>query len=307
MQLSKTRIALILVGLVVIIGAAFIFEPSHKQRLILATTTSTYDSGLLDVIVPAFERRHLYQVTVQIVSVGTGQAIAMGRSGDADVLLVDARASEDAIIRDGNAVLRCCVMFNDFIIVGPTADPANVASSTGAADAFKRIAAAGEKGNALFISRGDNSGTHQKERAIWSTAKITPSGKSWYKEVGAGMGDTLTMTSEMQGYTLSDRATWIARRDTLKLKIVSEGDRILLNPYGVMAVNPEKHPNVNFKWAKAFIWFLISPEGQDSIRSFTKSGEVLFQPIFGRCNSATGCPTEADEQEIYKQLQSEFG
>lgn len=305
--MSRTRIALVVVGLVVILGALFFFEPSHKQRLILATTTSTHDSGLLDVIVPEFERALLYQVSVQVVSVGSGQAITMGRTGNADVLLVHSRAAENLFVADGQGVLRCCVCYNDFIIVGPSTDPANVASSISAIDAFKRIASAGEKGTAVFISRGDQSGTNVKELAIWSAAGISPSGRSWYKESGTGMGNTLTMASQLQGYTLADRATWATMQSKLGLKILRQGDKILLNPYGVIAVNPEKHPNVNFKMAKEFMYFLISVDGQIDIGNFMSQGEVLFHPIFGKCASAIGCPTQAIEQTYYQQLQNEFG
>jgi tungstate transport system substrate-binding protein len=305
--LSRTRIALVLVGLIVILGVAFFFEPSHKQRLILATTTSTHDSGLLDTLIPTFERKLLYQVTVQVVSVGSGQAMTMGRTGDADVLLVHSRAAENLFVADGQGILRSCVCFNDFIIIGPNTDPANVALSSSAIDAFKRIAHVGEKGSALFISRGDNSGTNVKELTIWNAAGIKPSGRPWYKETGAGMGDTLQTTNQLQGYTLADRATWVSAEAKLSLKLLREGDKTLLNPYGVMAVNPEKHPNVNFKMAKEFIYFLISAEGQSDIGGFMKQGKVLFTPIFGRCASAIGCPTQAKEQEYYKQLQTEFG
>lgn len=307
LQMSRKNAAITVVVFILLGSLILFFEPSHKERLILATTTSTYDSGLLDALVPAFERKHLLQVEVQIVSVGTGQGLAMGRSGDCDVLLVHARASEDQFSADGYGVLRCCVMYNDFVVIGPTADPADIGSAINAIDAFKKISATGEKEEAIFVSRGDNSGTNKKERAIWSSAGIDPTGKSWYKEVGTGMGNTLTITSEMQAYTLADRGTWISKRDTLSLEILSEGDAILLNPYGVVAINPEKYPNVNFKMAKAFIYFLISPEGQKIVSEFRKDGEALFKPLFGKCTDTTGCPTQAEEQEIYEQLKTEFG
>ncbi len=305
--MSKRNIAIAIVLLAVVVGLAFLFEPSHKQRLILATTTSTYDSGLLDTLVPTFERNHLFQVQVQIVSVGTGQALALGRSGDADVLLVHARASEDQFVAEGYGILRCCVMYNDFIVVGPASDPASIKSATSAVKAFKNIAAAGERGNAIFVSRGDNSGTNKKELEILASAGIDPTGKSWYKEVGTGMGNTLTITSEMQAYTLADRGTWISKQNALSLDVLNEGDVILLNPYGVIAINPEVHPDVNFKMAKAFIYFLISPEGQEMIGEFRKDGEILFKPLFRKCTDTTGCTTQAAEQEIYEQLKAEFG
>ncbi len=306
-RMSRRNAAISVVVLILVGGLVFFFEPSHKERLILATTTSTYDSGLLDSLVLAFERKHLLQIEVQIVSVGTGKALAMGRSGDCDVLLVHAREAEDQFVAEGHGVLRSCVMFNDFVIIGPTTDPADLGSAINAIDALRKIAAAGENGEAIFVSRGDNSGTNKKELAIWSSAGIDPIGRSWYKEVGTGMGNTLTITSEMQAYTLSDRGTWISKRDTLSLEILSEGDGILLNPYGIMAINPERHPHVNLKMAKAFIYFLISPEGQKIVGEFRKGGEALFKPLFGKCTDTTGCPTQAEEQEIYEQLKTEFG
>lgn len=305
--MSSRNMAIVIVVFIIISGLAFFFEPSHKQRLILATTTSIYDSGLLEALVPAFERKHMLQVEVRIVSLGTGKALAMGRSGDSDVLLVHARTAEDQFITDGHGVLRCCVMYNDFIVVGPAADPVKIGLATSAVDAFKRIAAAGETGDAVFVSRGDNSGTNRKELAIWDAAGVNPSGRSWYKEVGTGMGDTLTITGEMQAYTLSDRGTWISKRANLTLEILNQGDALLINPYGVMAVNPEKHPYVNFRMAKAFIFFLISPEGQEMIGDFRRDGEILFKPLFGKCSDIAGCTTEAEELEIYEQLKDEFG
>jgi tungstate transport system substrate-binding protein len=307
LRMSKRNVAIAVVVLILAGGLLFFFESSHKERLILATTTSTYDSGLLDILVPAFEREHLLQVEVQIVSVGTGKALAMGRSGDCDVLLVHARQDEDQFVAEGHGVLRSCVMYNDFVIVGPMTDPVSIRLETNAVDAFKRIATEGENGEAIFVSRGDNSGTNKKELTIWSSAGIDPTGRPWYKEVGTGMGNTLTITSEMQAYTLADRGTWISKRDTLNSEILNEGDGILLNPYGIMAINPEKHPHVNFKMAKAFIYFLISPEGQKIIDDFRKGGEVLFKPLFGECTDTIRCPTQEEEQEIYEQLKAEFG
>jgi len=305
--MSKRNTTLLIISVVIICGLVFFFEPSHRQRLIIATTTSTYDSGLLDVLVPAFERKHLLQVEVQIVSVGTGKALAMGRSGDCDVLLVHARSAEDQFIEEGHGILRCCVMYNDFVIVGPIGDPANIGLAASASDAFRKIANSGENGESVFVSRGDNSGTNKKELSIWDQAGINPSGKSWYKEVGTGMGNTLAIAREMQAYTLTDRGTWISKRETLDLEILNEGDTILLNPYGVMAINPEKHPHVNFRIAKAFIYFIISPEGQEMIGNFRRGGEILFKPMFGKCVDIIGCTTKAEEQEIYEQLKDEFG
>lgn len=243
-----------------------------SKRLILATTTSTQDSGLLDFILPDFEKK--YGVTVDVVAVGTGQAIALGQSGDADVLLVHARTQEDAFVASGDGTERYDVMYNDFIIVGPADDPAGIKGMTVAVDAFKKIA---DK-KALFISRGDKSGTNTKELAIWKAAEITPSG-DWYESAGQGMGEVLTMAAEQQGYTLSDRATYVARKaDGLDLEILVEGDKILFNPYGVIPVNPEKHPNVNAVLGQDFADWITSLDTQELIASYQIEGQQMFVP-----------------------------
>lgn len=243
-----------------------------SKRLILATTTSTQDSGLLDYILPDFEKK--YDATVDVVAVGTGQAIALGTSGDADVLLVHARSQEDAFVEAGDGTQRYDVMYNDFIIVGPASDPAGIKGLTSAADAFKAIA----ENKATFVSRGDKSGTNTKELAIWKEAGITPEG-DWYQSAGQGMGEVLTMTAEQQGYTLSDRATYVARKaDGLDLDILVEGDKILFNPYGVIPVNPEKHPNVNAELGQAFADWITSLETQELIATFKISDQQMFTP-----------------------------
>jgi tungstate transport system substrate-binding protein len=226
--------------------------PSELQELILATTTSTNDSGLLDYILPDFEEK--YNATVSVVAVGTGQALELGRNGDADVVLVHARALEDAFMADGEGTQRYDVMHNDFVILGPADDPAYIASMTSAADALSQIA--GTK--ATFISRGDDSGTHTKEKEIWAAANLTPEG-DWYLSAGQGMGAVLTMAAEQQAYTLSDRATYLARKaEGLDLEVLVEGDPVLFNPYGVILVNPEKHPDVKAALAQQFADWLIS-------------------------------------------------
>jgi tungstate transport system substrate-binding protein len=249
-------------------------EPAAEgpQRLILATTTSTEDSGLLDYILPDFEEK--YNAEVDVIAVGTGEALAMGASGDADVVLVHARAQEDAFVEAGDGTERYDVMYNDFIIVGPADDPAGIKGMKSAADAFAAIAASG----ATFISRGDESGTHTKERAIWAEAGIEPAG-DWYQSAGQGMGAVLTMADEQQAYTLSDRATYLARQaEGLVLEILVEGDPILFNPYGVIPVNPEKHPGVNYELAQTFADWITSLETQELIASFEVNGQQLFTP-----------------------------
>jgi tungstate transport system substrate-binding protein len=243
-----------------------------NTNLVLATTTSTYDSGLLDYIIPVFEEK--YGVSVDVIAVGTGQALAMGEAGDADVLLVHARAREDAFVEAGDGTSRYDVMYNDFVIVGPADDPAGIQGMESAADAFAAIAAS----ESTFVSRGDDSGTHTKEKAIWEAAGITPEG-DWYLSAGQGMGAVLTMSAESQAYTLSDRATYLsALADGLDLEVMVEGDPILFNPYGVIPVNPETHPGVNIELADQFVEWLTSVETQELIGSFTVNGQALFTP-----------------------------
>lgn len=247
-------------------------EPAAPARLILATTTSTEDSGLLEYILPDFEAK--YNAEVDVIAVGTGQALELGQNGDADVVLVHARAREDQFVADGYGTARYDVMYNDFIVVGPSADPAGIKGMTDAAAAFARIAETGSS----FVSRGDDSGTHSKEKAIWTAAEITPEGE-WYISAGQGMGEVLTMSDEMGAYTLSDRATYVARQATgLTLEILVEGDPILFNPYGVIPVNPEKHPNINAELGQAFADWIASLETQELILSFKLNDQSLFTP-----------------------------
>ena len=246
---------------------------ADSKDVILSTTTSTVDSGLLDVLIPLFEKKTGFRV--KTIAVGTGQALAMGEKGEADVLLVHAPASEKKLVDAGVAINYQLVMHNDFIIVGPAADPAKIKGKT-AADAFKAIGA----GGAVFISRGDDSGTHKKELSLWKDASVVPTGKPWYQETGQGMGATLLMASEKAGYTLTDRATYLAQKANVKLEILSEGDKPLLNIYHVMQVNPEKFSKVNTAGAKAFVEFMIAPETQKVIGDFGKDkyGAPLFFP-----------------------------
>lgn len=257
-------------------------NPPVQGKLILATTTSTYDSGLLGVLNPVFQKK--YNCIVDVIPKGTGAAIQTAKDGDADLIFVHARSKEDAFVDEGYGVNRRDVMYNDFVILGPESDPAGIEGMSDAADAFRKIEAAGTSGNAVFFSRGDNSGTHTKEKAIWDAAGIVPAGM-WYNSVGKGMGDTLTAANEKLGYTLTDRGTYIKwkTKDGFDLKLLVEGpvkggDPILKNPYGIIAVNPEKYPGVNYELAMKYIEFVTSDEGQKLIRNYKVNGEQLFFP-----------------------------
>lgn len=244
-----------------------------NPRVRLATTTSTENSGLLAYLLPYFAKDTGY--AVDVVAVGTGAALKLGENADADVLLVHARAQEDAFMAAGHGAERRDVMYNDFVILGPKGDPAGLEGAPSAAEAFRRIATAG----ASFVSRGDASGTHVKEKDIWKLAGIAPAG-SWYKEAGQGMEQVIIMADGMQGYTLSDRATWLAIESKSSLVIAYEGDKGLFNPYGVITVNPAKNPAINADGAKAFLDWLTSPRGQGLIASFKLEGQTLFFPSY---------------------------
>src|SRR5581483_11512628 len=265
-------VLIVLAALQVFAGQA----PSSKT-IILSTTTSTQDSGLLDVLVPLFEKQSGY--TVKTIAVGTGQALQMGARGEADVVLVHAPKLETKYIEDGSMIDRRLVMHNDFIVVGPPADPARIKGMKTAAEAFKAIAAH----EAPFVSRGDNSGTHDKERALWKAAGVAPQG-AWYVESGQGMGATLTIASEKAAYTLTDRGTYLAFRKRLRLAVLLEGDAPLLNVYHVMEVSPARHPRVNAAGGRAFADFMVAPETQAIIRTFgvDRYGEPLFVPDAGQ-------------------------
>jgi tungstate transport system substrate-binding protein len=245
-------------------------------ELVLATTTSTYDSGLLDELNPAF--RQAFGVAVKTLSKGTGAALRTARDGDADVVLVHARDAENEFLRDGDGVNRRDVMFNDFVVVGPADDPAGIGGMASAAEAFSTVAEA----EATFLSRGDDSGTHEKERAVWRAAGVEPGG-SWYRLTGQGMGNTLTQADQVGGYTLADRGTYLATATELDLAIhvqgpMEGGPAILKNPYGVIPVNPARHEHVNYQAAMAYVGFLTGPDGQAVIDSYRKNGERLFHP-----------------------------
>lgn len=274
------------VALILALGTCTKAPTPTKPTLILATTTSTQDSGLLDVLVPPFEKQTGYRV--KTVAVGTGAALQMGRDGNADVLLVHAPAAEKEFMEAGWGKDRFLVMHNDFVIVGPGADPAGIRGSPTAAEAFRRIAAA----SSTFISRGDASGTHQLELKLWDKAGIDPKRQAWYVESGQGMGATLTIASEKNAYTLTDRATYLAYRTSLKLEILVEGDPALLNVYHVITVNPEKWPKVNYEGALAFARFLIDPATQEIIGRFgvDRFGQPLFYPDANKTDEELGSP-----------------
>jgi len=272
----KLRIGSVIAAIMVLLGASAL--QAQEKTIILATTTSTQDSGLLDVLVPAFEKKTGY--FVKTISVGSGQAMAMGQKGEADVLLVHSPAAEKQFMADGLGVERRLVMHNDFIILGPAEDPAKIKGMKSAPEAFKKIAAAGS----LFLSRGDNSGTHAKEKAVWKDAGVAYEGEKWYQQTGLGMGQTLNVANEKKGYVLADRGTYLALAKNLKLDLLVEGDAVLLNIYHVIEVNPAKWPKVNIKGAKAFADFMVSKETQDTIKTFgvDKFGSPLFFPDAGK-------------------------
>ena len=250
-------------------------EEPIDDTITLATTTSTYDSGLLDFLNPKFKEET--GIEVEVISQGTGAALETGKRGDADVLLVHDRDSELELVEEGYFVDRHDVMYNDFIFVGPEDDPAGVGDVDEAFESLNLIA----ESESTFVSRGDDSGTHRMEMSLWEDAGIDPEGEDWYRSIGQGMGDTLNMANEELGYAMTDRGTYIFMRDNLDLEIVLEGDPVLFNQYGVMAVNPEEHDHVKYEYALMYIDFLMSDEGQELINSYTVDDEVLFFPGYG--------------------------
>lgn len=257
---------------------------AQQKNIILATTTSMQDSGLLDVLLPMFEKKTGY--FVKTIAVGSGQAMAMGQKGEADVLLVHSPAAEKKFMAEGYGINRKIIMHNDYIIVGPPNDPAKIKGRKPTSEAFKKLAS--EKG--LFLSRGDHSGTHSKEREIWKSAGINPEGEKWYQQTGLGMGQTLNVAAEKRGYTLADRGTYLALKKSLGLEILVEGDAILLNLYYGIEVNPLKWPKVNAAGGKAFAEFLISKDAQNIIKTYgvEKFGSPLFFPGAGKKEEELG-------------------
>jgi tungstate transport system substrate-binding protein len=267
------------IGLNLLLGLALIGlsgKPSlaAERFITVASTTSTQNSGLFDYLLPLF--RDKTGIEVRVVAVGTGQAIQLGERGDADVLLVHHKPSEEKFVQDGHGVKRFDVMYNDFVIVGPQSDPAGISGTRDPTTALRKIADA----KAAFVSRGDDSGTHKMELSLWQATGVDPKAASgqWYRETGSGMGSTLNTASGLNGYTLTDRATWISFKNKGDLKILVEGDPRLFNQYGVILVNPEKHPQVKAKDGQAFIDWLLSPEGQKAIAAYQVDSQPLFFP-----------------------------
>jgi len=278
------RIALFGLATLFLSVAAMTTVQAQEKTVILATTTSTQDSGLLDVLLPIFEKKTGY--FVKTIAVGSGQAMAMGEKGEADVLLVHSPDAEKKFIAEGYGINRRLVMHNDFIIVGPPEDPAKIKGMKSSLEAFKKIAST----KALFISRGDNSGTHSQEKKIWKASGINPEKEKWYQQTGLGMGQTLGVAAEKKSYTLADRGTYLAMKKSFNLDILVEGDAILLNIYHVIEVNPAKWPKVNRAGAKAFADFMVSKETQGIIRTFgvDKFGSPLFFPDAGKKEEELG-------------------
>ncbi len=262
--------------LLLVVGALVSSTPALAQdkSIMVASTTSTQDSGLFGHILPKFKAKT--GIDVKVVAQGTGQALDTGRRGDADVVLVHAKAQEEKFVADGFGVKRFDVMYNDFVVIGPKSDPAGIKGGKDVLAAFKAI---GDKG-APFVSRGDKSGTHAAELALWRKAGLDPAASKpvWYREIGQGMGAALNTAGGMGAYALSDRGTWISFKNRGDLDIVVEGDRQLFNQYGIMLVNPAKHPHVKKEEGQQLIDWIVSKEGQDAIGSYTINGQQLFFP-----------------------------
>ena len=268
---------LALAAALVLVTAAAPTVPGADRHIVVQSTTSTQNSGLFDHILPRFTRRT--GIEVRVVAVGTGQAIKNARNGDGDVLLVHAKPDEEKFVAEGYGVARHDVMYNDFVIVGPSSDPAGVHGSRDAVDALARIAAAG----AVFASRGDDSGTHKKERGLWKESGLDPGAASggWYRETGSGMGATLNVAVGMGAYVMTDRATWIAFRNKGDFVIHVEGDPRLFNQYGIILVSTDKHPHVKAALGRQFVDWVLSEEGQRAIASYRRDGQQLFFPNAG--------------------------
>ncbi len=260
-----TLLSFILLSLVSLQSSA------DTERLKLATTTSTDNSGLLAVLHPPFEKEN--NVKVDVISVGTGKAIRLGMNGDVDVILVHAPGAEKKFVGGGYGIEREAVMHNDFVIIGPEDDPANLSEAGDIKDAMSRLI----KSNHVFVSRGDDSGTHKKEKKLWQTIDTKPSG-DWYLSVGQGMGVVLRIADDKDAYTLTDRGTYLAYKDKIKLKVLFENDAMLYNPYHVILVNPEKHPHTKIDLARKYSAFIRGEEGQELIRNFKVNGKTLFHP-----------------------------
>jgi tungstate transport system substrate-binding protein len=284
MTISKLRSLVTVLFALTLLSLAISPAGAASKNIILATTTSTQDSGLLDVLIPIFEKESGY--FVKTIAVGSGQAMKMGEKGEADVLLVHSPDAEKKFMAGEFGVNRRLVMHNDFIVVGPAGDPAKIKGQKSSAEAFKKIA----QTESLFLSRGDNSGTHAKEKGIWKAAGINPDGKKWYQQTGLGMGQTLSVAAEKKGYTLADRGTYLSMKKNLGLDILVEGEPLLLNVYHVIEVNLAKWPKVNADGAKAFADFMVSKKVQGVIATFgvDKYGAPLFFPDAGKKPESLG-------------------
>ena len=256
----------------IILGIWSLWGGGGEKRLRLATTTSTENSGLLDALLPPFEKR--FGAKIDVVPVGTGKALRLAAQGDVDVILVHAPEAEERFVSEGHGVNRRDVMYNRFVLIGPSSDPAGVKGLSDGTEALARI----EAQEAPFVSRGDDSGTHKKERALWVLSGVNPEG-DWYLEIGQGMGATLLMASQKEAYTLTDIGTFLAYGGRLDLEVLVDEDPRLRNPYGIIAVNPARHLHVNYPMAMALIGWVTSPEGQEIIRDFRPTGEPLFNPV----------------------------
>ncbi len=284
---------------------AVAFLGTSGEKVIVATTTSTADTGLMDYIKPYFEAE--CGASLSWISLGTGQAIAVASRGDADILLIHDREREEQFVSSGNGTLRVTVFYNDFVVVGPIGDPAS-ASSQDAKVCMGRIADAGRSGAALFISRGDESGTHALERHLWAASGIRDYENSgWYKSAGSGMAATLRLASELGAYTITDRGTFCKLKESmgeaLKLIVVCEGDPALFNPYSLVLINSSRYPNIRYESAITFLLFITSPEGQGLIGNYTLSGERVFFPIYGNTESL-GLPPEDEAVAFIEALRA---
>ena len=291
-------------------GATKQETPTPRKQVVLriATTTSLDATGLLDAIKKRFESKYPW-INVTWVAVGTGQAIEIGKRGDADLVIAHNRDLENKFISEGFGVHGITFAYNDFVLLGPPEDPARVKEAKGAIEAFKAIFQAAEQGKAVFVSRGDKSGTHLRELLLWSQAGVKPAGKSWYKETGQGMAQTLMVADQLGAYTLSDRSTYLAFKDKIHLVILNEGDPLYLNLYRAILVNPKKFPNVHYNESLLFVSFLVSPEGQEIIGTYTKGGAKLFNICFGNLTKlGIYDPYEYDEEagqvRFYRELLS---
>jgi len=261
-----------IIKIIVLMTALLIINQADAEQVLrMSTTTSTENSGLLAVLDPVFERQN--NIRLDVIAVGTGKALRLGANGDVDVVFVHAPKAEMKYVKEGFFIDRTAVMHNDFVLLGPKSDPAHIKGSATAIEAMQRISSA----PADFISRGDDSGTNKKENLLWQQAGIKPVGK-WYIAAGQGMGAVLQMADEKQAYTLSDRGTFIAYQDKIDLQVLFEGDKVLFNPYHIMAVNPEKYSYVKYNLAKKYIDFVVSEQGQKIIEDYKKAGQQLFYP-----------------------------